>query len=1003
MKPIFLQMQAFGAFAQKTEIDFESLSRNGLFLVYGPTGSGKTTIFDAISVALFGETTSGRKFEDMRSQYCSPDAPVCVELIFSSGSKFYYIKREVSKLKKSLLYAIKSPYEKTPLDTPLSKEREIDSKIKSILSFSVEQFKQIVVLPQGKFSEFLKANSNDKSPILRQLFGIEIFAQIFEKLKEKNKKDAETILKLEYEQKAILQPQNCESDIELEKLLVLNQSQIQEVEKKIKELEQVVQNAYLQWQSAIKLKDCFEELEKKNLLLNDEKSKHEEIAAIEKKLKEAQNAEKVIPELDSMLKTQTVLSETKAKLVSTMDMLDKERHSFKQKNDDYNRNKPDFEEKLNKFDIRLAELKASKDLLKNIEEKKNRLFSNQKNCLELKKESQKLSVEIEEQQKFLLELKLKIEKNSLEAQKIEVLQLKLNKTKLQEEELLRLRKKNQDIQDLNSVFEKQRIEAQQKLLAYQDAQSQFESIEQKWIASQAALLALDLEEGKPCPVCGSVEHPEKALTMSDFVDNEKRNQYKNLLTKAEELYLSAKNSVEITKNQIFELQNQYLELKNIAKEIPEDIAQLAQSLKKEFDLAQKAQKELESLKPKEQKLQTDLESKSKTLDEKDKRLIALLAQIEEQSQQLETERKQMPKGIESLEQLVQSIAKGEQVIKDLRNQQEKVQKELSEIEMACVKLETTQKTLEEQVNTLEIELDEKRSRLEILKNKHGFVSENHIREAHLSQTQIQDFEQKVAGYHRLKASLESDIEKLRTQIGQNSKPDVAPLQTAYQNLKDTQIQAYQHQATLKAQIESQLTALEKLRLLETELTKIRPLFQELKKLEDCASGKNRLAINLEGFVLGALLDEVLVYTNQRLHRMSSSRYQIFRIKPQEKQGNARQGLDLAVYDAYTAQSRSVNQLSGGETFFTSLALALGLSDVASARQGGVKIEALFIDEGFGTLDAQTLDLAMDTLTDLELGNKLVGIISHVSELKERVPVHLEVVKTRMGSKIRTTH
>nr|MCU0449870.1 hypothetical protein [Bernardetiaceae bacterium] len=354
--------------------------------------------------------------------------------------------------------------------------------------------------------------------------------------------------------------------------------------------------------------------------------------------------------------------------------------------------------------------------------------------------------------------------------------------------------------------------------------------------------------------------------------------------------------------------------------------------------------------------------------------------------QLAEKRATLPDGVTNAMETQSRIAKGEQMLKNLQAGREQKRQQLEKLGRDLAAQQAQLITLEQQ----QIEVAQQLA-----------TNQQQLAQALAKAGQLAHLEQIIQAWHTQQGRLVNDLARLQAQVAQQAPPDLPSLEQAYQ----TAAAAVAHNQTERGAHQEKWTNLEKtaraLAQAQEALAELNAQAQPYQTLANCTNGDNASKLNLTNFVLRVMLEEVLQATNRRLVAMSGGRYQLHLVAElQELGGKSKRGFNLEVSDTHTGKTRPVVSLSGGETFFTSLALALGLADVASAQQGGVRVEALFIDEGFGTLDPEALDLAIRTLTDLETQHRLVGIISHVGELRERIPVRLEVHKYPTGSMLK---
>jgi exonuclease SbcC len=1003
MKPIFLEIKAFGAFAQKIEIDFRIYEKHKVFLIHGATGAGKTTIFDAMCYALYGETTGDRRAEDMRSQFVGKEQDTRIKFVFEVRGNFYLAERtffmspRAAKLEQSSAFSICDENNFERKGNVLTKKTEIENEITNIIGLSKEQFKRIIILPQGKFQEFLKASSQEKEQLLSKIFNADNYKKITEKLKEKAT-EFEKELKDKQQKKTILLGnfQNLdEVNIAIEKQktqLQTLQQQLETQKAQEQEYAKIVQQAGQTHKDFLD----YEKLQNKMNELLEEQIKQEE-----HKQKISWH-EKALP-LDTFFKQATEVKIEKEKI---NDLLNTTQTQLKEK-----------QEKLQKTQRKKEELDAKKDTIKELQQKvaeKKRLLpklqevsvleknylkakqaaehtQHQRNTVEKKqKETQEKLTQIEQRIGQLLPHTLQKESIESKLQQLEKQQIEIEKCQKLEQKIVQ---QTQVVQDFYAQLEKL---AQEKNEAIQ----LFLQKEQQWRNSQAALLAMNLTDNQPCPVCGSTQHPNLAQSNEATVTNEQLEKYKKESEQKTKKYEEQKALYDQANSDLLQQKN----LLEAAKEqLPPSEMDINLSLKNaKNDLIQ-----TENAIQEVQKLQQEKEILKKQIAELTAAFQQAQTQYEKTSQEhtaaetnWKNSQKELPQPIPTEAEWKSEINRIEKEILHYETEQQTILQNLQELQKEIAALNATLQNYEKQIQELEQKRNSLLIALDQKATESGFTDKTAAFNAIIrDEAVLQGIKKSYEDYQKRWLQTTGAIQEVAKKIQNKEKPDLTAILKQSEDYKkqveDTQKQVIHGEKD----IEHAQNTLKDVETIEQECINLEKKSAPYKKLAELAEGKNIDKIPFHNFVLSAFLEEILYYANERLAILSQGRYQL--ILGDTKDGRKKGGLDVAVQDSYTAFARPVNNLSGGETFLASLALALGLADVITAQSGGVSLDALFIDEGFGTLDSEVLDLAIRTLMDIEQGQKLVGLISHVAELKERIPSQLEVIKGREGSKIKT--
>lgn len=882
MRPVKLKMKAFGAYTKPVELNFETgLGDENFFLIHGATGSGKTTILDAICFALYGESSGGgRKSSMMRSENAAPTDRTEVDFTFALREKIYRIVRSPQYMRPKLrgegLTEEKAFAEIFVDDRPIE-TRDVSEYVRGLLKFSCEQFRQVVVLPQGAFQKFLLAKSDDKQKVLNTLFNAEFFRRVEEELKLRAldaKKFFETLTarreNLINDAKELVGAPVDEKI--LPALIKKFADGLVAAQAQLKTLEAATRDAQKKFTDGDNLSELFKNLEVRTQELTNAQK---ELGEILRKLSDAKT------ELD----TRTAQESERKQLEQLSAELTKKKTSLKN------------------LQAKRDELQAALEAAQKSAAQVNRLKNLKQACYKTMAE---LTAEVERLQDAPAKKK-SAEKILEEAQA--------------REKLL------QEISELRAKIlaaEKNLAEASQ---AHDAEEKKLSALRQAQIDGSAARLAETLTDGVPCPVCGAIHHPAPAK--SDVaIPTEK--QIKSAESKSKTL-AEQKNSAE---------QN-LARLKGRLDTREKILAEGAQVM-----TVSAAQAEVDKLSADVKTLEHD-RNRIKIGEKKTADTVADLEAAQDAD-------KKILGAAESLRGEVAAMVR------------EVDEKYLIKPELLDEEISATTKKLDE-LNAAFNRAQENFNRL----NTWAAVQRSTVEAAKKNQAEV------------------------AAQIADKTPPDMSALKKFLEDARAAEHWAIEAKANLSTRLERLKDLAEKIFALADDLQTADKNFLMWKTLSDAANGYVS-KISFQRYYLATMFGEVIDEANNRLEKMSGGRYR-FKRKEDTTGRERKAGLDLEIVDDYTGAARPVETLSGGESFLASLSLALGLAAVVQNNSGGIKLDTIFIDEGFGTLDAETLDFAMKTLIDLQSGGRLVGIISHVEELKNQMPVRLEVTKSKVGS------
>ena len=877
MRPIKLRLEAFGAYVKRVDLDFDKeLGGGNFFLIHGATGSGKTTLLDAICFALYGEASGGdRSGKMMRSEFATPAQETYVEFTFALKDKTYCVRRN-PEYEKQKMRGIGTTTVKANADLYCDNKllmtgaSKVTKAVEELIGFKCEQFRQVIVLPQGDFSQFLKAGSGDREEILTILFKTEMYRRI-----EKRLKDRAAELKRDYDAKeqlrrSLLSETGAASVEELAKLLETLDGELQSAEQNIRQLQAT--------------KD-----------------------AASKTFIEAQALEKLFVDLERQ----------RNELKSAASTLEKTRVELTAARSEFETRRLEEPERL-ELDRRIVELTKALEKLTELKSAKIRAESELKALERARSESADAKRRVEKYEKALEEIRVEEKQLEVAASKLESAREFLKQCVRRDElksEVERLQKATQTAASEVNRLESDRVVRQKEL----------DRLKHLSREGRAAILAAGLEEGEACPVCGSTHHPRLAMS-DEIIPTDEEIEKVDREVKAIEARKSSAEKKSSARSA--ELESKREELTGYSK----------------LPTTERAQSELRAA-----------ETASAAHLKCRERLTKGAEYVDKEKRRYETQHR-------AEIDCASRAAAAEQSVKEKRQS----------LPDGCNDGDETRVSLE--INSL-------RSKLEGMKNAFD-AADRKCRQLERDQ---------ATAASRLQ-TLEKSRAELVEQIGDRERPDLSTLEANFRNADAALIEAQKNSARLGERRTALTDRRERLSKLDCELVSIESEYKVWARLSNAANGK----VSFSRYVLHTMFEDIIEEANARLSVMSERRYLLV---DREGAAGRRQleGLELQIYDEYTESKREVRTLSGGESFLASLSLALGLADVVQNYSGGIKLDTIFIDEGFGSLDGETLDQAIRSLMDLQSDGRLVGIISHVEELRRRIPIRLEVSKSRKGS------
>ncbi|WP_274204077.1 AAA family ATPase [Veillonella rogosae] len=1020
MKPISLTIEAFGPYRDSVTLDFSALQDHSMFLISGPTGAGKTSILDAMVYALYGEPSGEvRKIDAIRSDFAEPERMTRVDFSFAIGEAQYRVERLPKQLvaKKrgtgmreqnasATVYEMKDGEWKVIATSAAA----IRDTVQRIIGFRKDQFLQVVLLPQGEFRKLLVASTSEREELLHTLFRTELYRKLQEALKAAYD-DAKAGIEANLtKQAAMIQSIPHDEDTP-----VLTAQHVREL---LANREPYHDGLVVKRDEAVAEVEQFNALRKEWAVYNQAQQSLTE-AASKLDLVKAREGErsslrekvqfltsltptyelyKQFSDKQSVLKTlETALSDAKkgVEIASQQESKCTEAHEVLVSQ----------AETIQAKRTTLAQLRQQSEKFDELALLNKELITLKRN-LETQ-DREKSDAELQAQHKLVADLEVAL----VEARK----QFQANSKAL--ESIPRIQEQLGHLQRYSELLgQKQKlqhdIDGKDRSLAAIDesvknSKVQLERLEHLMAEGRAFELVHLVVDNEPCPVCGSTEHPQLASKPELYPTKEE----------VEAARAVRDEAIQKQASEIGQKETLVIRLHELDEEVKEQVSKLT-SLIDGFseDTFDSIQQDLLSQMEQLTALRSDTEQLSKTIATNEGELSG----AKETLAKLEMAHKELLESLHDLEIQLSSVqAKIDALSKILpttdldtwRKQIESLETEINAYDEQVKVCESNLEAARKQLNAQQGRLETLSAQVQEETNSLDVIYKEYIKSLQSTSLGEDDFIEVLGDYNALDTfrtelhALDEDFNKAQAVYDaalKVAKSIVEPSATVSDEVYDAAVERRDalvgNLAAWEKETKHIETTLASLEELDVAMGEARNEVEFLSRLNDLANGGEQgfKNVTFERYVLGAILDEVVYAANLRLQKMSRSRYSLER-SDYTGGGRGKQGLDLAVMDAFTGQSRPANTLSGGETFLASMALALGLADVIQSYAGGIHMDTMFIDEGFGTLDPDTLELAMETLVQLQSSGRLIGMISHVPELKTRIPAHLEVTRGDDGS------
>ena len=1050
MRPVQLELTNFGPY-RKEVINFTQFDHAPLFLIGGDTGAGKSTLFDAMTVALFATTSGDRNVEEMRSTFASPEDDLTkVTFYFQQGNHLYRIERilqqerakrgggtTMQKATASLVIVDKIGGQE--IEKLGDKIKEVSDQIEQILGLDAEQFKQIILLPQNDFSRFLKEDSKTKTQILKKIFGTGIFDRfqksLEERLRQSNKDMEKRQAQLdghftsqvwsEEESAVLAQTPASEKLARLEELLAQRQENLEEQKSILKDAHEDLAKLQKSLQTAQDVAKIFQELEqaKERYRLEIEEGAQGQAEA-KSHLEELQFAQRLQETISSLKQYQKQLLQVEQDLEIAQEELKAQEQAFeevKAQKEALAAQSEDFLQKEEKLEV----WKEAIIYAQSLAQEQEKIKQSSANYKKLEETYQQASKEIELLSQSLSDL----EANRLSLESLHEAEKLLQSVSYSVDK--QLAQDLKEMEGLNQELAKTEKRHQTLSLDSEQAQEILNELEEKLrttLASRRQLmiaqLQAELEDGQPCMVCGSLEHPKVDGTQADEAA------LKDLMDQVEELQAQKEKQVATLSNRqatLSEVETKRQDLLDqVAKvklTLEKHYQELEEQVKGQFDfdfsedygadrgqaLLSAVEKHYQELQKRYEKEEADrvhyqnelgrAQEKATDLAKSYQEAKAALDQAKERLKDLQVAHPEL----ESVEVYQERISLAKQEL-DLYNKQIKENSEAynqlhADIQGIKGQLESLTKSKEKTSQETKRLLAELNQSLKAEGALTDDLEQIQLWLLEVNKQAIPKLQAQLTSYQTLKQELQTQISKSQELLQNQEKPDLAALTQGVQTSQESYDTQLAQVSVMEKGLKDATATYQAAKTLQYSNQEAFKAHQELSDLVKVVKGENTALtgrLNLEVYVIRQYFQQILDYANANyIGLLTDNRYS-FVLSEEGRRARDHFGLDINVYDQLTGSERSVKSLSGGETFIAALAIALSLSEVVQNTSKGAVVEALFIDEGFGSLDKEALTKAISVLEQIG-ENRMVGVISHVDDMKEGIAQQLAIIKSHDGS------
>ena len=883
------------------------------------------------------------------------------------------------------------------------KAQEATHAIEVITGLNVEQFRQVMVLPQGKFRDFLMADSSQREIIFSRLFQTQIYKRIEDALKAKAysiRKEAEN---LQNQIKGILQGVDLCTESEVQEQLDELAPQLAEATEQKDQAASSMAKSEKALEAGKIVSKAFLALDSTRQSLSNLEAQKADINSKKNRLTRAQSAQK-IEHLQTTLRKCTHtkeqlnrdISDTQKALVSRQDNLALAKSALEQAEKDRS--------PLDQLKEQLAELRKLEPKISQLADATSLSQTTQASLNEATRSHERLQTQLNQLINQISSAEERVTKLRTSCSLLPDKQRQLDNLRLLGQQRANLDKRVDELNAVRQAHHKREQALAEVTARYERQETQVKQLEFAWHSGQAALLAAELKQNEPCPVCGSTQHPSPANAdiQSNPVTKKEIDNARAEQAKLQQQLTSAQSQITETATQLSNIESLLMEQQ---RELGENQHKSTNQLREEW---KRLNDEVSSLKQQHKEqghLELDLQSlaqqRSTTEQQREQAIVAL-----QQAQQNHSSAKQdeqyiqqaLPEAYRQPGALAEAVQQLEDRIRSITTNYEQATASFDTARQSVTQVSATLEQQQSQAKALEVEYKEAKARWESALSSSEFENQQDYESALKTESEQAALSTEIEHYLHQLSGCKATLAQQQSQLEHQQKPDIEKLQAERDRLEIASTSALENWKKIDNRHQQLIAVQRKLDEAHESNHALEAEYKIYGTLSEVANGQTGNKLSLQRFVLSVLLDDVLIEASHRLSVMSKGRYLLIR-KEERAKGNKASGLELEVEDAYTGKTRSVATLSGGESFMAALSLALGLSDVVQAYAGGIKLETLFIDEGFGSLDQESLDLAIKTLIDLQSSGRMIGIISHVSELREQMALRIDVHSSSAGSRI----
>lgn len=1018
MRPLLLKMQAFGPYAGPATVDFRRVLQSGLFGIYGATGSGKSSIFNAITFALFGEAARGEQHaRTLRSDHADPDLPTQVELIFEIGARRYRVVRRPDQMRpvkrgsgetedkhKAWLFDV------TGLDPdhlgeelpgrPIAENKvgDVNAAIVGLLGYEAAQFRQIVLLPQGRFETFLNAKTEERLGILRELFDVSVYERLTEALRARARGVRDEIVRRREVNARRLASERFDSLDQLDDGIAAAGRQCADLAAARADAEAALEQADAAYREAAQTDKQFAEYADAETGLKAIEANAAAIATDSAKLRAARAAAAIVPRADALLEAERAVQ----KAIRTRDGAAQQRRRAEEA-------ATAAADRAQALDAQAASIEARREQLRRLREFTTVLASVERlrdvhlAAARTAADMQRALVEAENALRACID---RHQQAVAEREAARAAQVTRSGLRLQAQQLGERLKAAEAFEKAQGALARSReqharalAERESALRVHEARRREFAALEAALLDSHALHLAAHLEPGKPCPVCGSPEHPAPAAGTAADADLAAR--YRQAKAALE----ASRTAAEVAANAAVEAGSRLRQREEALAEfvVPDttarEIAGSMAAVQRDIE-ALGQERDLDSCDMRVAEEEAALSAAQIARDAaRDDREVARMEAARAKTE-LESALARVPEHVRAAGALAAAIEATEHEIAAYDRAYEEAVEARQGAAGILASATTALQLAESGLKTAEHSRHEADERFDTGLSGCG-LTRDAFEAARGDIGAIDEIERRVQSFSQKLAAAKDRLDRAKLAIAATDRPDISALKVAREAAEAERERALETSLDAVARL-SQLQKLH--REVREEAAALDRLEAETGPLRDLAlafAGENDARTTLETFAIATMFDRVLAAANLRLEPMTRGRFRLSRCG--EGHGRARRGLDIQVEDSFTGRPRPTSTLSGGETFIAALALALGLSDVVEGTRGNVRLDAIFIDEGFGSLDsaddAGTLDQVLQSLTQLVGKRRAVGLISHVPLVQQTVPNGFWIRSSPGGSRI----